>query len=109
MSAEQNKQRMFIWKNNMIVLLALYPIVFSHFFFWQRKAMAAGIPFWLTLFIANVLTVNLLGWVAIPYLHKVFKWWLYPQNLSTKATLKGVAIIVLCYGICMFVFSQITL
>jgi antibiotic biosynthesis monooxygenase (ABM) superfamily enzyme len=67
------------WKQNMIVLLLLYPVVFL-FGAWVQTPLLmgrAGLPFWLALFIGNVVSVLLLNWL-VPWTSRGFGWWLAP-------------------------------
>ena len=54
------------WKQNMIVLLLLYPVVFLFGLWVQTPVLMgkAGLPFWLALFIGNVVSVLLLNWLV---------------------------------------------
>ena len=64
-----------VWKENMLVLLTLYPIVFL-FSFIQNPIMKAGVPFWLALFFGNAASTILLGSLTVPWLIGRFNWWL---------------------------------
>ena len=51
------------WKQNMLVLLVLYPLVFLFGELVQEPLLLDnGVEFWLALFIANAVSVALLGW-----------------------------------------------
>jgi antibiotic biosynthesis monooxygenase (ABM) superfamily enzyme len=69
------------WKQNMIVLLLLYPVVFL-FGLWVQTPLLmgrVGLPFWLALFISNVISVVLLNWL-VPWTSRGFGWWLAPPR-----------------------------
>jgi len=69
-----------IFKCNLLVLLALYPIVYLWGYFISGPLIdARGVPFWLSLFIGNIVSTQLLGWWVMPMTFKRFKWWLDPQ------------------------------
>lgn len=96
------------WKQNMVVLLALYPVVFLFGFFVQTPILMRqfGWPFWLALFGGNVAGVTILNWLA-PWMSKRFAWWLIPAGSeSEKRTLLGIGVIVALYGVLLFVFSR---
>ena len=69
------------WKQNMIVLLLLYPVVFL-FGLWVQTPLLMGrarLPFWFALFIGNVISVLLLNWL-VPWVSRGFDWWLAPAR-----------------------------
>jgi antibiotic biosynthesis monooxygenase (ABM) superfamily enzyme len=86
------------WKRNMLVLLVLYPVVFLTATWIQDPLlMGNGLPFWLALFLANVLSVVALGWVLVPAADRLFGWWLYPAGRSRRLTtiIGGVVVVAL--------------
>ncbi len=89
------------WKRNMLVLLVLYPVVFLTATWIQDPLLVgAGLPFWLALFVANVISVVALGWVLVPAADRLFGWWLYPRGRSRRwATAVGVVFVVVLYGL----------
>ncbi|MEX1294784.1 MAG: antibiotic biosynthesis monooxygenase [Candidatus Limnocylindrales bacterium] len=89
------------WKRNMLVLLVLYPVVFLTAAWVQEPLLSGnGLPFWLALFVANIISVVALGWLLVPAAHRVFGWWLYPRGRTKSvATVVGVAVVVVLYGI----------
>ena len=102
------------WKVNMIVLLALYPIVFLFSFFVQTPLLIKrGTPFWFALFVGLVVSTILLSWPAIPFLSKVFNWWLTPREPAAPARLTpqqitwaGTALILCLYALLFLIFSR---
>jgi antibiotic biosynthesis monooxygenase (ABM) superfamily enzyme len=103
------------WKVNMIVLLALYPIVFLFSIFVQTPLLIhRGMPFWLALFVGNAFSTILLGWVVVPLLSKVFTWWLTPlesaaptQITPQRITWAGTALILSLYALLLLIFSHL--
>jgi len=97
-----------VWKQNMIVLLVLYPTVFLFGFFIQTPLLLGrGMPFWLALFLANALITALLGWYFVPWASRALDWWLNPKPATTpRVNWAGVGLIVALYGLCLLVFSQ---
>ena len=94
-----------VWKQNMIVLLLLYPVVFL-FGLWVQTPLlmrAAGLPFWLALFIGNVASVLLLN-VLVPWTSARLGWWLAPGN-KRAADLAGACLLLGLYAVCMALFS----
>jgi antibiotic biosynthesis monooxygenase (ABM) superfamily enzyme len=98
------------WKQNMIVLLLLYPVVFL-FSIWVQSPVLmakAGLPFWLALFIGNIVSVMLLNWL-VPWVSNGFGWWLAPAACAGRWTsLAGAALILLLYAAWLFLFSRIS-
>ena len=86
----------------------LYPVVFL-FGAWVQNPLlmgAARMPFWLALFISNVVSVLLLNWL-VPWTSRGFMWWLAPaSDRSERTNLAGTALIVLLYAVCLAIFSQ---
>jgi antibiotic biosynthesis monooxygenase (ABM) superfamily enzyme len=68
-----------VWKQNMIVLLMLYPVVFLFGYIVQVPLLMRrwGIPFAVALLIGNIVSVILLNWM-VPYTSNKFLWWLVP-------------------------------
>ena len=97
------------WKQNMIVLLVLYPVVFL-FGYWVGTPLlqqSLGLPFWLVLFIGNVFSVILTGYLLIPQASRAFVRWLTPAADAPRwTTAAGTALIIGLYGICLLAFSK---
>jgi len=97
-----------VWKQNMIVLLFLYPIVFL-FGAWVGTPLLmqrAKMPFWLVLFIGNVVSITSLNYL-VPWGSDRLKWWLrLPVGSSpTKTNLAGAALLGALYVLSMLVLS----
>jgi antibiotic biosynthesis monooxygenase (ABM) superfamily enzyme len=76
-------------KSNLLVLLVLYPIVFLWGYFFSGPFIDKnGAPFWLSLFIGNVVSTQLMGWWVVPWFFRVFDWWVRP-NLSSSKNAQG--------------------
>jgi antibiotic biosynthesis monooxygenase (ABM) superfamily enzyme len=96
------------WKQNMMVLLLLYPIVFL-FGLWVQNPLLigkAGLPFWLALFIGNMVSVLLLS-KLVPWISQVFGWWLQPgATQRRRATVGGAALVIALYAAWLALFSR---
>jgi len=97
------------WKMNMLVLLMLYPVVFLFGASVQTPLLMgkAGLPFWLALFIGNIVSVLLLSWL-VPAVSRGFRWWLAPaRGAGGRTSLTGAALVVLLYAMWLFLFSKV--
>jgi antibiotic biosynthesis monooxygenase (ABM) superfamily enzyme len=96
------------WKQNMLVLAALYPVVFLFGFFVQAPILMQrwGWPFWLALFAGNIAGVTILNWL-VPWVSKRFAWWLQPAGSDTeKNNLIGATAVVAIYALALLIFSR---
>jgi uncharacterized protein len=90
-----------IFKNNLLVLLVLYPVVYLWSTFISRPIIEAyGTPFWLALFIGNLVSTQLLGWWVVPAAFKAFGWWLSP-SASTARQIGGYGLLIALYLVSM--------
>jgi antibiotic biosynthesis monooxygenase (ABM) superfamily enzyme len=100
------------WKQNMLVLLMLYPVVFLFGYLVQGPLLmkVMSMPFWLALFVGNLVGVLLLN-TLVPWTCARFGWWLQPDpqkpEEASKVNLKGIGIILALYALSMLVFSQL--
>ncbi|MFH5229033.1 antibiotic biosynthesis monooxygenase [Antrihabitans spumae] len=96
------------WKQNMMVVLMLYPVVFL-FGLWVQTPLLdreLGLPFAVALFIGNVASVTALNWL-VPWINGRFDWWLQPKSSNRLRTnLIGVAIVLAGYAVLVVVFWQ---
>jgi antibiotic biosynthesis monooxygenase (ABM) superfamily enzyme len=97
------------WKQNMLVLLMLYPVVFL-FGKWVQTPLLmerGAAPFWLALFIGNAASVTLLNWL-VPWASRRFGWWLRPSGHdNARVAWTGAALVTLLYGVCLVVFAHL--
>ena len=94
----------------MLVVLLLYPVVFLFGALVQVPILIGriGMPFWLALFVGNVVSVLLLSQL-VPCASGRFAWWLRPQGDSARRTnLAGAALVLGLYAVCLLVFSRFT-
>ena len=95
------------WKQSMIVLLMLYPIVMLELLFLNPRLEPLGMAE--ATFIGNLLSVAALGWVLVPPANRAFDWWLRPRpNAPQWVTAAGVALIVGLYTLTVAVFAWLT-
>ena len=93
------------WKQNMIVLGLLYPVVFL--FGWAVQAPflqgKLGMPFWLALFFGNIFSVLLLS-KLVPQVCGLLGWWLAPATTDRRNDMTGAALWVAIYALALAIF-----
>jgi antibiotic biosynthesis monooxygenase (ABM) superfamily enzyme len=97
------------WKQNMIVLLLLYPIVFLFGFFVQTPLLVGwmGLPFALALFTGNMVSVLLLDYL-VPRTSIRFSWWLAPSGANrTKVNMAGTVLVSAIYLVLVMTFWRL--
>ncbi len=95
------------WKQSMIVLLTLYPIVMLELLFLNPLTQSLGMAE--STFIGNALSVAVTGFLLIPLALRAFEWWLLPRpNDSPRVEVAGIALIVGLYALSIAVFSWFT-
>ena len=74
------------WKQNMVVLLVLYPLVFLLNAWLQQPILVGvfGLPYWAFLFINNAVSVVMLS-LILPRVSRRLHWWLSPGNATSSA------------------------
>jgi uncharacterized protein len=95
------------WKQNMLVLLLLYPVVFLLSTFVQVPLLTgrAALPFAVALFIANAVSVLLLSHL-VPWTSRWFLWWLAPEGPNTRwLHLAGTTLVIVLYGLMLLAFG----
>ncbi len=94
------------WKQNMLVLLMLYPVVFLFGAFVGTPLLSAtmGMPFALALFVGNVASVILLNGL-VPWTNHRFRWWLEPSGEGGRRNeIAGAVLLLALYAASVFVF-----
>ena len=98
------------WKQNMLVLLALYPVVFLFGLLVGTPLLGQrlGMPFWLSLFVSNAAGTLILSRL-VPLVSGRFGWWLRPApGAGERTSLVGGAIVVALYALFLFLFSRVS-
>lgn len=87
-----------VWKQNMLVLLMLYPVVYLFGIAVQNPLLTGwmGLAFPIALFIGNVVSVLLLNYL-VPWISGRFGWWLTPARPSAQVDGRGAAILAVLY------------
>jgi uncharacterized protein len=86
-----------LWKQAMLVLLVLFPIVLLENLF--LNPWLTGLNSSLAMFIGNFISVALLTWPLMPLVIYVMKWWLIPKEGQNGfwITLKGTILVGFLY------------
>jgi antibiotic biosynthesis monooxygenase (ABM) superfamily enzyme len=86
------------WKQNMIVLMTLYPVVFLVTAWLEHPFLVGvlGMKHWSALFIDNVVGILILS-IVTPWLSRSFSWWLRARD--RKGDVAGAAILVGFYAL----------
>lgn len=85
-----------VWKQTMIILLVLFPIVMLELKYLSR--LTAGLNISLATFIGNAISVTLISWPMMPIAIFFLGWWLVPQSEKRlRATIVGTLIMILMY------------
>ncbi len=95
------------WKQNMIVLLMLYPLVFLTTAWFEHPFLVGQLKMWhwSALFVDNVIGVLLLS-VVVPWASRRFAWWLRSADGNPKREIAGVALVLGFYAVFLLAFWQ---
>ena len=102
-------QRRPVWKQNMLVLLMLYPVVFLFGVLVQTPLLSqrAGLPFAVALFIGNVVSVILLNYL-VPWTSNRFSWWLQPAGRNARRIdVAGAMLVIALYAGLVIAFTRL--
>jgi uncharacterized protein len=92
------------WKQGMIVLLVLFPVVMPTLLFLDPLLLPT-LGKVVATFIENVLSVAALTWALTPLANRAFKWWLLPgSNDSPRVEAAGIALVIGGYALSIAVF-----
>lgn len=92
-----------LWKQTMIILLVLFPIVMLQMKY--LNPLTAGLNRSLATFIANAISVSLISFPFMPIAIWFLGWWLAPSGKKAmQQTIMGTAIVLLLYFIEVLIF-----
>lgn len=95
------------WKQAMIVLLTLFPVVMLELLYLSPLLQSLNLA--VATFIGNLLSVAALTWALVPWANRAFGWWLRPTtNTSPAVEAAGVALIIGLYALSVVVFAWIS-
>ena len=96
-----------VWKQNMVVLLMLFPVsfLFGHFVSTPLLIRMLGFPFPIALLVSNISGILILNQL-VPWASKQFAWWLSPAPGAGRAgrTARGILLIAVMLVILAAVF-----
>jgi antibiotic biosynthesis monooxygenase (ABM) superfamily enzyme len=98
-----------VWRQNMLVLLMLYPVVFLFGTLVQTPWLIkrAGLAFPVALFLGNAVSIILLNYL-VPWTSRRFRWWLLPSRTTRDPSgIGGAAVVILLYGAMILVFTRL--
>jgi hypothetical protein len=93
------------WKQSMLVVLMLFPIVMLEIRF--LSPLLKGVGTSPATFVGNVISVSLLAWPFMPLAIRPMRWWLLPGNDSRWINPLGIALLLAFYGVEIVVLSRL--
>jgi antibiotic biosynthesis monooxygenase (ABM) superfamily enzyme len=96
-----------VWKQNMVVLMLLFPVVVIFNALVQTPVFIErwGFPPLVALFLGNAVSVTVLS-LTVPWVSRRLGWWLNARDSDFRIELGGAALVVAIYALCLFVFMQ---
>jgi uncharacterized protein len=91
-----------VWKQTLLVLLVLFPIVMLEFKF--LAAWTAGLNLSLATFIGNAISVSLVSWPMMPIVIYAMRWWLTPFEVTFKKNIVGILTLLGLYFVEIIIF-----
>ena len=92
------------WKQSMIVLLTLYPVVMLELLYLNPLTQPLGMA--VATFIGNLLSVAATGFLLIPLALRAFEWWLLPgPDHSPRVEAAGTALVIGGYALSIAFFA----
>jgi antibiotic biosynthesis monooxygenase (ABM) superfamily enzyme len=92
-----------LWKQAMLILLVLFPIVMLEGIF--LNPFTGGLNASVAMFIGNLISVSLVTWPMMPLMIYWMDWWLAPVKKSGMNDMKGLLLIVLLYALEIWIFT----
>lgn len=92
-----------VWKQTMIVLVILFPIVMMEQAF--LSPLTAGLNPSLAMFIGNAVSVSLISFPMMPIVINLLGWWLFPKGKNrVLMTVVGTLVVLLAYVVEIILF-----
>lgn len=93
-----------VWKQTMLVLLVLYPIVMFELKYLSPLLSSLQLP--ISTFIGNAISVALISWPMMPLAIVCLGWWLAPKTNNRTKTIIGTCAVVILYVIEVVLFLK---
>jgi antibiotic biosynthesis monooxygenase (ABM) superfamily enzyme len=95
------------WKQNLAVILGLYPTVMLQSLLFTKLGMMQHWPFASSMLINNIISTSILTWVVMPSVTKAMNFWLQPapNKVSIRMNLFGTALATVLPAVMMFLFN----
>lgn len=95
------------WKQNLAVILALYPVVMLQGLLFSELGIMQDWHPASSMLVNNLITSSILTWIVMPFVTQLMNFWLQPahQPMPTKTNLLGTAIIAGCLGVALVLFN----
>ncbi|MDG2991817.1 hypothetical protein L3556_12875 [Candidatus Synechococcus calcipolaris G9] len=81
-----------VWKQTLLVLLVLFPIVMLQQRFLSPVLKTWGLNSSLSIFIGNAMSVHLVAWPMMPLAQSFMQWWLSPPPGSQRRLINAVGL-----------------
>lgn len=91
-----------VWKQTMIILMVLFPIVMLQMEFLKPLLTTWNLS--LSTFVSNAISVSLISWPFLPLSISVLGWWLRPKNHKKIYTILGTILMIFIYAIEVIIF-----
>lgn len=85
------------WKQAMVVLAALYPLVMFLNLTIGSFLSGRGLPFATDVFVGNAVSTAALSWILMPFATRMMAWWLTPR-CNTTNTFLGACLLLFVYA-----------
>jgi antibiotic biosynthesis monooxygenase (ABM) superfamily enzyme len=95
------------WKQNLAVILGLYPVVMLQSLLFNQFGIMQHWPLASSMLANNLITSSILTWIVMPFVTRLMNFWLQPahQPMPARTNLLGTAIVVGALGLAMLLFN----
>src|SRR3990167_9684372 len=94
------------WKQAMVVLSALFPVVMIVNMTVGNFLSNEGASFAVNVFVGNTVGTIILTWLVMPVISRMMNWWLSPRSTSKQAGI-GFVFLLILYVIEIYIFQKI--
>jgi uncharacterized protein len=96
------------WKQNLAVILGLYPTVMLQSLLFARLGIMQDWPFANSMLVNNIICSSILTWAVMPLVTRLMHFWLQPANhqVSLKGEFLGIVAVILPLIVMMIAFNQ---